>query len=173
MPFLDLVNKAQAVSVAGSVPYHLLNFESAYGDPSADNMLIQGDDLLALKALLPFYRGHPSATSRPPRLRQTTTGISPSRSPSRPDLNQLASTKPGPVQSLTCRQSTHAGNSTLISRITLPNPGPLCQSRPLQDRHPGLCRCTQAAAYGGDKRRPPVLQVALRQARHTVFRLQL
>mgnify|MGYP000196207298 CR=1 FL=1 len=57
MPFLDWVNKAQAVTVAGNVPYHLLNFESAHGDPSADNMLIQGDNLLALKALLPFYRG--------------------------------------------------------------------------------------------------------------------
>lgn len=57
MPFLDWVNKAQAVSVAGNVPYHLLNFESAHGDPAAENMLIQGDNLLALKALLPFYRG--------------------------------------------------------------------------------------------------------------------
>lgn len=57
MPFLDWVNKAQAVSVAGNVPYHLLNFESAYGDQAADNMLVHGDNLLALKALLPFYRG--------------------------------------------------------------------------------------------------------------------
>lgn len=57
MPFLDWVNKAQAVSVAGAVPYHLLNFESAHGDPAAENMLIQGDNLLALKALLPLYRG--------------------------------------------------------------------------------------------------------------------
>lgn len=57
MPFLDWVNKAQAVTVAGNVPYHLLNFESAHGDPAANNMLIQGDNLLALKALLPFYRG--------------------------------------------------------------------------------------------------------------------
>jgi len=57
MPFLDWVNKAQAVTVAGNVPYHLLNFESVHGDPAADNMLIQGDNLLALKALLPFYRG--------------------------------------------------------------------------------------------------------------------
>lgn len=56
MPFLDWVNKTQAVTVAGAVPYHLLNFESAHGDPSADNLLIQGDNLLALKALLPFYR---------------------------------------------------------------------------------------------------------------------
>jgi adenine-specific DNA-methyltransferase len=57
MPFLDWVNKAQAVTVAGTVPYHLLNFEAAHGEPGADNLIIQGDNLLALKALLPFYRG--------------------------------------------------------------------------------------------------------------------
>ncbi len=57
MPFLDWVNKTQAVTVAGTVPYHLLNFESAHGDVNADNLLVQGDNLLALKALLPFYRG--------------------------------------------------------------------------------------------------------------------
>lgn len=57
MPFLDWVNKAQAVSSAADVPYHLLQFESAYGDASAENLLIQGDNLKALKALLPFYRG--------------------------------------------------------------------------------------------------------------------
>lgn len=57
MPFLDWVNKTQAVTVAGTVPYHLLNFESTHGDVNADNLLVQGDNLLALKALLPFYRG--------------------------------------------------------------------------------------------------------------------
>lgn len=56
MPFLEWVNKTQAVTVANTVPYHLLNFESAHGDPAADNLIIQGDNLLALKALLPFYR---------------------------------------------------------------------------------------------------------------------
>lgn len=57
MPFLDWVNKTQAVNIAADVPYHLLQFQSAHGDASAENMLIQGDNLLALKALLPFYRG--------------------------------------------------------------------------------------------------------------------
>jgi adenine-specific DNA-methyltransferase len=57
MPFLDWVNKAQAQRVAAEVPYHLLQFESAHGDAQAENLLIQGDNLLALKALLPFYRG--------------------------------------------------------------------------------------------------------------------
>jgi adenine-specific DNA-methyltransferase len=57
MPFLDWVNKTQAVRDAETVPYHLLQFSQGYGEPAADNMLIQGDNLLALKALLPFYRG--------------------------------------------------------------------------------------------------------------------
>lgn len=57
MPFLDWVNKAQAQQTTADVPYHLLQFQSAHGDPAADNLLIQGDNLLALKALLPFYRG--------------------------------------------------------------------------------------------------------------------
>ena len=57
MPFLDWVNKTQAVQNAATVPYHLLQFTQGYGEPAADNMLIQGDNLLALKALLPFYRG--------------------------------------------------------------------------------------------------------------------
>lgn len=51
MPFLDWVNKTQATSVAGEVPYHLLEFRSAHGDGNGENLLIQGDNLLALKAI--------------------------------------------------------------------------------------------------------------------------
>lgn len=57
MPFLDWVNKSQATNSAAQVPYHLLQFQSAHGVVGAENLLIQGDNLLALKALLPFYRG--------------------------------------------------------------------------------------------------------------------
>jgi adenine-specific DNA-methyltransferase len=60
MPFLDWINKNQAKEATREVPYHLLKQESAYGDLSgvnADNFLIQGDNLLALKALIPFYAG--------------------------------------------------------------------------------------------------------------------
>jgi adenine-specific DNA-methyltransferase len=57
MPFLDWVNKNQAVNSAVGVPYHLLHCASVHGDTSTDNLLIQGDNLKALKALLPFYRG--------------------------------------------------------------------------------------------------------------------
>lgn len=56
MPFLDWVNKNQAVAGVKGVPYHLLKREHVYGEES-ENLLIQGDNLLALKALKPFYAG--------------------------------------------------------------------------------------------------------------------
>lgn len=56
MPFLDWVNKANAKTGAEKVPYHLLQHVSQHGEAS-ENMLIQGDNLQALKALLPFYTG--------------------------------------------------------------------------------------------------------------------
>ncbi|MRD46972.1 site-specific DNA-methyltransferase [Caenimonas koreensis DSM 17982] len=56
MPFLDWVNKSRAKEATRAVPYHLLQQEGAFGEP-ADNLLIQGDNLLALKALIPFYAG--------------------------------------------------------------------------------------------------------------------
>jgi adenine-specific DNA-methyltransferase len=57
MPILDWVNKAQATISTDAVPYHLLQLKSSHGDDANENLLIQGDNLLALKALLPFYRG--------------------------------------------------------------------------------------------------------------------
>lgn len=58
MPTLDWVNKSQALEATHAVPIHLLKQEAAYGDAGArDNLLIQGDNLLALKALLPVYAG--------------------------------------------------------------------------------------------------------------------
>jgi adenine-specific DNA-methyltransferase len=60
MPFLDWINKNEAKQAAAEVPFHLLRHESSHGDVSgayADNLLIQGDNLLALKALIPFYAG--------------------------------------------------------------------------------------------------------------------
>lgn len=57
MPALDWLNKAQALKTAAQVPYRLLEPQSVHGDPAADNWLIQGDNLDALKALLPFFAG--------------------------------------------------------------------------------------------------------------------
>ena len=59
MPTLDWLNRAHAFTTAAQVPYRLLDTVSIHGDAAAaqDNLLIQGDNLEALKALLPFYRG--------------------------------------------------------------------------------------------------------------------
>ena len=59
MPLLDWVNRNQAEETADQVPYHLLKFEKSYGDSeqAKDNLIIQGDNLQALKALLPLYGG--------------------------------------------------------------------------------------------------------------------
>jgi adenine-specific DNA-methyltransferase len=56
MPTLDWLNRPSAFTTAGKVPYRLLEPVSTHGT-GADNLLIQGDNLEALKALLPFYRG--------------------------------------------------------------------------------------------------------------------
>ena len=88
MPTLDWLNRASAFNTAARAPYRLLKQVSVHtptatasapapsplqeeggGEglppnpnpnqaPSHDNLLIQGDNLDALKALLPFYRGH-------------------------------------------------------------------------------------------------------------------
>ncbi len=57
MPFLDWVNKNQAVQTSDNVPYHLLQHQQSYGDANVanGNLIIQGDNLESLKALLPFY----------------------------------------------------------------------------------------------------------------------
>jgi adenine-specific DNA-methyltransferase len=57
MPSLDWFNKSQAKQAASKMPHHLLSVQSVHGDCATENLLIQGDNLLALKALLPSYRG--------------------------------------------------------------------------------------------------------------------
>lgn len=59
MPTLDWLNRATAFTTASQVPYRLLDTVSTHGDATlaAHNLLIQGDNLEALKALLPFYQG--------------------------------------------------------------------------------------------------------------------
>lgn len=56
MPFLDWINKNQATQTVKETPYCLLRNEGIYGEDS-ENLLIQGDNLLALKALKPLYEG--------------------------------------------------------------------------------------------------------------------
>ena len=59
MPTLDWMTRGDDVRAAGRVPYRLLEAQPALGGGDGDpgNMLIQGDNLDALKALLPYYAG--------------------------------------------------------------------------------------------------------------------
>jgi adenine-specific DNA-methyltransferase len=59
MPILDWLDREKDVKVADAVPYRLLEAvpDLSYGDVDSPNMLIQGDNLEALKALLPYYAG--------------------------------------------------------------------------------------------------------------------
>ena len=56
MPTLDWTGKQQAVEQAKKVPYRLLNFDSTCGEKNSGNLIVQGDNLDALKSLLPYYR---------------------------------------------------------------------------------------------------------------------
>ena len=59
MPTLSWLTREDDVRAAQSVPYRLLEEVSrlSAGEADTGNMLIQGDNLEALKALLPFYAG--------------------------------------------------------------------------------------------------------------------
>ena len=56
MPTLDWLNREDAFTTSARVPYRLLEPVSVHGEAGADNLLVQGDNLEALKALLPFHR---------------------------------------------------------------------------------------------------------------------
>ncbi|CCQ12777.1 Type III restriction-modification system methylation subunit [Pseudoalteromonas luteoviolacea B = ATCC 29581] len=59
MPILQWLNKEEAVVTARNCSYRLLEQvpELSYGEPNTENMLIQGDNLEALKALIPTHAG--------------------------------------------------------------------------------------------------------------------
>ena len=59
MPTLDWIGKAAVVGHHRRVPYRLLHCDRSLsvGDPDTGNLLVQGDNLEALKALLPYYAG--------------------------------------------------------------------------------------------------------------------
>ncbi len=59
MPSLDWIGKKAVVNHHKKVQFHLLrqNMELSAGDHDSKNLLVQGDNLLALKALLPYYAG--------------------------------------------------------------------------------------------------------------------
>ncbi len=60
MPVLEWIGKEKVVNHANEVPFHVLERTYSYGGAGTgaeDNKIIHGDNLLALKSLLPEYEG--------------------------------------------------------------------------------------------------------------------
>ncbi|MEI6656253.1 MAG: site-specific DNA-methyltransferase, partial [Verrucomicrobiota bacterium] len=59
MPTLNWIGKEAVIKHHLEVPFHLLKDvpDLACGDPGTGNLIVQGDNLVALKALLPHYAG--------------------------------------------------------------------------------------------------------------------
>lgn len=59
MPTLDWIGKRAVLNHHNEVPFHLLKEvpELSVGGSGSGNLLVEGDNLLALKALLPYYAG--------------------------------------------------------------------------------------------------------------------
>jgi adenine-specific DNA-methyltransferase len=59
MPLLHWLTRDADLKLSSKAPYRLLEHvpELSFGDADSKNMLIQGDNLDALKTLLPFYAG--------------------------------------------------------------------------------------------------------------------
>ncbi len=56
MPTLDWIGKSAVKDHHKTIPYHLLEKDEKLSIGNTKNMLIQGDNLLALKSLLPYYK---------------------------------------------------------------------------------------------------------------------
>ena len=55
MPSLNWIGKDEVISY--NPPFHILNQKYTFNAENSDNMIIKGDNLLALKALLPRFEG--------------------------------------------------------------------------------------------------------------------
>ncbi len=59
MPTLNWIGKEAVVNHHNEVPFHLLRERNdlSVGEPGSGNLIVEGDNLVALKALLPYYAG--------------------------------------------------------------------------------------------------------------------
>ena len=71
MPILNWMGKEAVRNHHHTVPFHLLRDvpELSVGDPGSGNLIVEGDNLVALKALLPYYAGQMKCITiqRPPQ----------------------------------------------------------------------------------------------------------
>ena len=56
MPTLEWIGKDKVINHHQEVPYRLFDRKYTYGVQDSENMIIHGDNLLALKSLLPQYQ---------------------------------------------------------------------------------------------------------------------
>ena len=65
MPTLNWIGKDAVANHHQQVPYHMLNDVPSLGcgDSDCGNIIVQGDNLVALKALLPYYAGQVKCTA--------------------------------------------------------------------------------------------------------------
>ena len=57
MPTLEWIGKDKVINHHQEVPFRILDIKYTYNAESSENMIIHGDNLLALKSLLPEYEG--------------------------------------------------------------------------------------------------------------------
>lgn len=90
MPFLHWLTRDDDIKEAKVAPYRLLEAVPGLGagDPANENMPIQGDNLEALKALLPYYAGRVKCIYIDPPY--NTRSASPAAYPAPPYLTKLA-----------------------------------------------------------------------------------
>jgi len=55
MPYIDWLGKDDVVHHHKEIPYKTIDCQETVGDEDSDNLIIKGDNLLALKSLLPYY----------------------------------------------------------------------------------------------------------------------
>ena len=63
MPTLDWIGKSKVINHHQEVPFRVLENQYTYGADDSENMIIYGDNLEALKALLPRSRNPYSVSS--------------------------------------------------------------------------------------------------------------
>jgi len=55
MPYIDWLGKDDVVHHHKEIPYKTIDCQEVVGEADSDNLIIKGDNLLALKSLLPYY----------------------------------------------------------------------------------------------------------------------
>lgn len=55
MPYIDWLGKDDVINHHKKIPYKTIKCQEEIGDKGSENLIIKGDNLLALKSLLPYY----------------------------------------------------------------------------------------------------------------------